>query len=112
VAMLEDLGHAVLSAGSGAQALEIVPSRARVDVVITDVSMPAMSGLQLAAELHRFDPDLPILLATGYAQRLDVAGSGLPMIPKPFDQAALAGALADCLDRRKVSRRAVLSRSE
>jgi signal transduction histidine kinase/FixJ family two-component response regulator len=96
-AMLEDLGHAVMQAASGQQALDILLAGARVDLVVTDQTMPGMTGMQLAVELRRLRPGLPLLLATGYAERADVLACGLPLLAKPFDQAALAQATGERL---------------
>jgi signal transduction histidine kinase len=96
-AMLEDLGHAVVEAISGRQALEILRAGARVDLVVTDQSRPAMTGVHLAGEVRQLRPMLPVLLATGYAERAEVMGSGLPIMAKPFDQPALAKAIGGCM---------------
>jgi PAS domain S-box-containing protein len=95
--MLEDLGHTVVEATSGRQALEILRAGAKADLVITDQVMPDMTGLQLAAELKQLWPELPVLLATGYAERRELLSAGLPLLPKPFGQDALAAAIASCL---------------
>ena len=84
-AMLEDLGHTVLEANSGREALELV-RETKVDLVITDHAMPHMTGLQLAKILREEKPDLPILLATGYAEVDPSAGIQLQRIGKPFLQ--------------------------
>jgi PAS domain S-box-containing protein len=89
VAMLEDLGHTVIEAQSGREALERFDAGS-VDLVITDHAMPQMSGVQLAAALHARRPDLPVVLATGYAELPDGDHSGLPRLAKPFTQAQLA----------------------
>lgn len=96
-AMLEDLGHAAVEAASGRQALEILRAGAKVDLVLTDQAMPGITGLQLAAELRRLHPGLPVLLASGYADVADLAGSGVPLLPKPFGQAALAAVVEECV---------------
>ncbi|HEY1934514.1 MAG TPA: PAS domain S-box protein [Acetobacteraceae bacterium] len=67
-AMLEDLGHTVHEANSGRQALEVLRRGTRIDLVITDQAMPRMTGMQLIAEIKTEWPDLPIVLATGYAE--------------------------------------------
>jgi signal transduction histidine kinase/CheY-like chemotaxis protein len=97
VSMLEDLGHAALQAASGQQALQILRAGAEVGLVVCDQTMPGMTGVQFASELRGFRPDLPLLLATGYAERAEVVGCGLPVLAKPFDQAALARAIGECL---------------
>ena len=67
-AMLEDLGHTVLEAASGKDALEILRREPRIDLVITDQAMPHMTGSDLAAAIRAEKPDLPIILATGYCR--------------------------------------------
>lgn len=92
-AMLEDMGHAVVPVGSGAEALDLLPSKPDADLVLTDQAMPGMTGLQLAAAVGRVRPDLPVLLMTGFAEHAEVKSSGLPLIAKPFQQDALASAI-------------------
>ncbi len=95
--MLEDLGHSVASAASGAEALALLDSGAVFDLVITDHAMPQMTGAQLAQEIARRRPGMPMLLATGYAELPADADIGLPQLSKPFTQAQLAEALARIL---------------
>ncbi len=95
--MLEDLGHTAVEAASGRQALEILRAGAKVDLVLTDQGMPGMTGLQLAAELRQLRPNLPVLLASGYAEAAELAASGMPLLPKPFGQAAMMAAVEGCL---------------
>ncbi|WP_158258525.1 PAS domain-containing protein [Rhodopila globiformis] len=64
---LEDAGFAVLSAASGRQALERLDGMDRVDVLVTDLSMPGMDGLAVIHAVHERCPGLPALLLTGYA---------------------------------------------
>jgi signal transduction histidine kinase len=96
-AMLEDLGHTAVEAESGREALELLRAGTEVDLVITDYSMPGMTGLQLAEELHRLRPRLPVLLATGYAELQGTAAAGLARLAKPFGQEALAQAIDRCV---------------
>ena len=93
VAMLEDLGHKVFAAESGEVGLRLLERHA-IDVVLTDFSMPVMSGVQLAAAVKAMHPDLPVILATGYAELPPGDGLGLPRLAKPFLQADLARAIA------------------
>ncbi|HYZ21457.1 MAG TPA: MHYT domain-containing protein [Rhodopila sp.] len=97
--MLEDIDYAVLEAASGRQALEILRSDVTVDLVVTDQVMPGMTGLELAAAVQQELPGLPVLLATGYAERKEVASADLPLLRKPYGQPALAAAIARCLAR-------------
>ena len=96
-AMLEDLGHIPVETASGRQALEIIGAAAHIDLVVTDQSMPGMTGVELAARLRQQRPGLPVLLATGYAERSDVLDAGYIVLAKPFEQAALLQALRDCM---------------
>ena len=66
-AMLEDLGHEVVEATSGARALELLHSGLSLDLVITDQGMPEMAGTDLVRQIREEWPGLPVVLATGYA---------------------------------------------
>ncbi len=99
VGMLEDLGHAVTSAWSGEEALEILQSARRFDLLITDFSMPRMNGGQLAVAARQLFPDLPILLATGYAELPNDSGLDLPRVPKPYLPQHLEAGIASALKK-------------
>ncbi len=94
-AMLEDLGHSVIEANSGAAAIDLLTQHAEIDVVITDQSMPGMTGLQLADEIRRRWPGLPIVLASGYADLPNGQTTDLPRLSKPFRQEEIAQILAE-----------------
>ncbi|TBY13651.1 hybrid sensor histidine kinase/response regulator [Rhizobium laguerreae] len=92
--MLEDLGHTVFEAMAGPEALDILRKQ-QVDLVICDHAMPRMTGAQLAQAIRSEWPDIPIILATGYAeipQGADIVD--LPRLGKPFSQAQLAEAIS------------------
>jgi CheY-like chemotaxis protein len=66
--MLGSLGYDVVSTTSSLQAVESFQAEPhRFDLVITDQTMPHMTGERLAHELHRIRPDIPIILCTGYS---------------------------------------------
>jgi CheY-like chemotaxis protein len=92
-AMLEDLGHIVYQAGSGAEALQLMASHP-VDLLLTDYAMPQMNGVQLAEAVRADRPDLPVLLATGFAELAAGEHTALPRLAKPFSQSDLARAIA------------------
>ncbi|TCD01895.1 PAS domain-containing hybrid sensor histidine kinase/response regulator [Erythrobacteraceae bacterium CFH 75059] len=98
-ALLEDLGHEVVEAGCGEEALELARTSDPFDLVITDQAMPNMTGLQLAEVLHEEQPDLPVILASGYAE---IEEGALRLIAarleKPFTDEALRRAIAKALD--------------
>ncbi|MCS4245496.1 PAS domain S-box-containing protein [Rhizobium sp. BIGb0125] len=88
--MLTDLGHDVVEAYSGNEALQRLGDGSEFDLLITDYSMPGMTGGELAIAVRDIVPDLPILIASGYAElppgvNLDVARLG-----KPYTQDQLA----------------------
>jgi PAS domain S-box-containing protein len=89
VALLEDLGHTVLAANSGEEALEMAACAPGLDLVVSDHLMPGMTGVQLADRLRKRRPDLPIVLATGFAELPPQVGANLPRLAKPFTQADL-----------------------
>jgi CheY-like chemotaxis protein len=97
-AMIEELGHVVLEAYSGAQALAILRNGARVDMVLTDQSMPEMTGVQLAQAIQSEMQGLPVVLATGYSD-LPPGSPSFPMIGKPFTEKDLARVIAELVQR-------------
>jgi len=97
-AMLEDLGHVVVTARSGPEALALLDRDMAVQAVVTDHAMPGMTGLDLAREIRLRRPDLPVVLATGYAELPAAATAGLPRLNKPYRQQELAEVLATLRD--------------
>jgi PAS domain S-box-containing protein len=92
--MLMDLGHSVLEAHSAVHALQLLESDAAFDVVITDYAMPGMNGLDLATKLSELRPEIPVILATGYAELASTEGPiKFPRLGKPYSQEQLAEAL-------------------
>jgi PAS domain S-box-containing protein len=92
--LLEDLGHRVVEASRGAEALDILREHPHVDLMITDYSMPGMSGADVARAARALRPDLPILLATGFADVPDGEEMNLPRLRKPYLQHQLAAEIA------------------
>lgn len=88
-AMLEDLGHTVIDALSGLEALDKLRAIGAVDLVITDQAMPQMTGSQLASHIRAEWPELPVVLATGYSELPPGGNDALPKLSKPFSQADL-----------------------
>jgi CheY-like chemotaxis protein len=62
-------------------------------LLLTDFSMPGMTGAQLAEALRRLQPDLPVVIATGYAEAFSISDPSITRLSKPFDRAALASAI-------------------
>jgi signal transduction histidine kinase/ActR/RegA family two-component response regulator len=105
-AMIEDLGHTSIEAHSGAEALAALASGIDIDLVITDHAMPAMTGLQLAGCVRETYPELPVILATGYAELPgDPASLGILRLAKPCNQYDIAMAIQSALGSRRRDRR-------
>lgn len=102
-ALLEDLGHKVIEAGSGREALAVLEGSEAIDLLITDHAMPQMTGAQLIAEVQERWPALPVILATGYADLPAGARVGVLRLNKPFWQADLEKAVAEAMARRRTA---------
>ena len=99
-AMLEDLGHHVVLATDGQAALSFLAQGKRFDLVVTDMAMPDMTGIELAGNIESLFPTLPIILSSGFSEiTLDIKTT-LTRLPKPFDQAALAKVIAETMRNR------------
>jgi signal transduction histidine kinase/ActR/RegA family two-component response regulator len=111
-AMVLDLGHTAVEAHSGAEALNLLDSGLKVDVVLTDHAMPAMTGLQLAENIHQKFPGLPIILATGYAELpVDPATLGIARLAKPCTQGEIAAAIHHAMRSAAVNKSMALSQA-
>jgi signal transduction histidine kinase len=91
--MIRDLGHRVIEARGGAEALTLLADNPDIDVVVSDYKMPRMDGAEFARRLHATRPQLPVLIVTGYTGPTDEV-LHLPRLAKPFGQAEVAAALA------------------
>lgn len=90
VDMLIDLGHEVVEAHSGKEALAHLKDDGRFDLLITDYSMPEMTGGDLANAARDLFPDLPILIASGYAELPPGIDFDVARLAKPYSQQQLA----------------------
>ncbi len=98
-AMLEELGHTALEATSAAAALEMARAMPAIDLVITDFAMPRMTGRDLVIALRALRPELPVILATGYAELPPGQAVDAKRLPKPFSQNDLARAIGEAMPR-------------
>ena len=99
-ALLEDLGHRVIEASSAREALAILQGDDEIDLLITDHAMPQMTGAQLITEVAARWPELPVILATGYADLPAGARAGVLRLNKPFWQADLEKTVVAAMARR------------
>ena len=93
--MLCELGFSVIHVSTAAAALGAIANGRRVDAVFADIMMPGgISGLDLAREVRRRHPHLPIVLATGYVESASALKDGeFSLLTKPYSLEALARAL-------------------
>jgi PAS domain S-box-containing protein len=94
-AMLEDLGHSVTEAISGHDALRLMREGETFDLVVTDHAMPRMTGMELAKAIREEWPQIPVIMATGYAELPEGNVLNLPKLSKPFDQHQLERAVTE-----------------
>jgi len=102
--VLKKLGFQVVLSASGKDALNLV-RKASPDVVLLDIKMPGMDGITALKEIKTLDPDIEIVIMTGYAS-LDTAIEALKYgafdyIKKPFDKLEVANAILRAWERRK-----------
>jgi signal transduction histidine kinase/CheY-like chemotaxis protein len=95
--ILADLGYAVIEAGSGGAALEMIEQTASLDLVLLDFAMPGMNGAEVAREARARRPGLPILFLTGYADTEAISEAGDNILRKPFVERELAAKLRSML---------------
>ena len=83
--VLEQDGISVLTAGNGPDAIELSRSHhGEIDLLVSDVRMPQMDGCTLANQLQAENPNLPVLLISGYCENDAAERSRFPILPKPF----------------------------
>lgn len=100
-AMLSQTGYNCLEAADGAEALRLLEQAGDVQLVLTDMIMPNMDGTELACQLSRIRPELPILFMSGYVEDSVVRSIGRSsslFLPKPFTAAALMEKVRQALD--------------
>jgi len=107
--MLETLGYAVVTRTGGVDALELFrQDPAGFDLVITDMTMPHMTGDVLARELTRIRPDLPVILCTGFSHSISeekAKAFGIrEYLMKPLMRQELARIVRNVLDERVTDR--------
>jgi CheY-like chemotaxis protein len=77
--------------------MTLILSDSKIDLVITDHAMPGMTGVELSKHIRQTEPNMPIILATGYADLLAGDDPGLPRLSKPYRRDELENMLAAAL---------------
>ena len=106
--VLEQLGYAVTARTSSIEALELFRSKPQTfDLVISDMTMPNMTGDKMAAEMINIRSDIPVVLCTGYSKKIteeSAADIGIKaLVYKPVVKADLAKTVRKVLDETKSS---------
>ncbi|MEO9130875.1 MAG: PAS domain-containing protein, partial [Sphingomonas sp.] len=102
--ILDDLGYMAMEAGDGPEALVFLHSKARIDLLITDVGLPGgMNGRQVADAARAARPELPVLFITGFAENAVVGDGplepGMELVTKPFSMEALGSRIREMIGR-------------
>jgi PAS domain S-box-containing protein len=105
VEVLGELGYQAIEAGDGLKGFEILQSKRRIDLLVTDIGLPGLNGRQMADGARVFRPDLKVLFMTGYAENAALASGflepGMAMITKPFAMDVLAGRIREIIEGDK-----------
>lgn len=106
--LVSSLGYKALVAKDGLEALQVLDST-RVDLVLSDVVMPEMDGLELLERVKNDHPGVDVIIATGFSQRASyadvIAAGAMDFIKKPIDQAELEAKLARAFRERDLVQR-------
>ena len=103
--ILESFGYTIVMKKSSIEALEVFNKKPAVfHLVITDQTMPGMTGVQLTKELRRIREDIPVILCTGFSEIINeenYKSQGIDaFVMKPFDKKKIAGVIRQVLDKR------------
>ena len=97
VLTLEGMGYEVIEAGSGAETMAALDKGKKIDVLVADLGLPDMNGLELATKVRADRPDLQIIIATGQTALPEgadkVPGPKLNLLVKPFSADQLANSI-------------------
>ncbi|HPE21297.1 MAG TPA: response regulator, partial [Candidatus Mcinerneyibacteriales bacterium] len=104
--ILRELGYHCIGASDGLEALEVVRSTPDIDIVISDIKMPRLSGLNLVKTLSEERPDIITIIMTGYIDSdilVSVLRAGAyDFLPKPYDARAITMILERSVEKRRV----------
>ena len=101
--MLSAVGYQVICVGHPALAMEVCHSyEGTIDLLLTDIVMPEMSGVELAGRIKAVRPDIRVVYMSGYSDNSGTTGGwlseGMRLVSKPFDRRALVSSVRDALD--------------
>jgi CheY-like chemotaxis protein len=101
--ILKDAGFHVLQAESAGEAVTLLEGLAHVDLIFSDVKMPGMDGFELARWVSDHKPDMPVILASGYVGKTNMASElrCTEFLKKPFDFDTVIEKIRDTISRRR-----------
>jgi len=107
--LLEDLGCYVVEASDGKKALSLAKKRS-FDLVFSDIVMPGMTGLELARQIRKLHPSLPVLLASGYSSQQFIPQDEreFPILRKPYRLESLAASINELVSSSNAKKYTVL----
>ena len=98
--LAERAGYRVAEASNAEDALRMIEERLlEPELLLTDIVMPGVNGLSLAARAHHMRPSLPVIFMTGFADEYQAQLSGSVCLRKPFKAAELITAIEDVIGR-------------
>lgn len=95
IEVFEERGFEVLEAANGEEALAVLETRADVSILFSDVNMPGLSGLDLAAQVHQARPHVRIVLTSGKTEPRGDEAAPLVFVRKPYDLEKVAGLMLE-----------------
>ena len=100
VATLERAGYTVLVACNGREAVELALVTDRIDMIVSDIVMPVMDGIQAVSEIRERRPGLPVLLVSGHSRDLprQELSSDICVLAKPFTSQRLTARVREIID--------------
>jgi CheY-like chemotaxis protein len=101
--ILCDCGFQVIAVESAEQAIWCIASLSPIDVVFSDIKMPGMGGFELARWVHQNKPGIPVILASGYSGKTNMAADlcGAQFVRKPYGFDELAAKIRETASQRR-----------
>ena len=97
-ALLVEMGHTPIAASNGEEAMHVLARGTPIDVIVTDVVMPGMGGLEFTRKAQTVRPGVPVVIVTGDTDAMEsVLESGAVALLKPYSAATLERVLEDAL---------------
>ncbi|CAK8163388.1 two-component system, cell cycle sensor histidine kinase and response regulator CckA [Candidatus Xenohaliotis californiensis] len=105
--ILRNKGYMIKAADSAIEALKIFDSNCKIDILITDIAMPGMKGTELMMEIRKKNPDVKVILMSGYAANnlndTEIDGNDFIFLAKPFTFQELGFAVKKLLEEKECS---------